>query len=82
MNDHKGYSGVGTGIEQTGESWKLFLSDKAQHNEREQLGVVCAYPGAQRQQVHTDNPPLYPEAGGFNALCPPYALRGGAVGRP
>lgn len=38
------------------------------------IGVVCAYPGAEMQHVHRDNPPLFPEAGGLNAFFPPYAL--------
>ena len=38
------------------------------------IGVVCAYPGSEIQHVHRDNPPLFPEIGGFSAMCPPYAM--------
>lgn len=38
------------------------------------LGAVCAYPGAPQQHVHRDHPPLFAEAGGLNALLPPYSL--------
>lgn len=38
------------------------------------LGAVCAYPGSPQQHVHRDHPHLFPEAGGLNALLPPYAL--------
>lgn len=38
------------------------------------MTVVCAFPGARQQHIHTDLPLLFPEVGQFNALCPPYAF--------
>lgn len=38
------------------------------------VGVVCAFPGAETQHIHRDHPNLFEEAGGLNALLPPFAL--------